>query len=91
MILNVIIKNNYRYINNAFQIRHRTNFMRDRMVEFFYLTYHEIYARKVAEFIENKNLSFKTYNYSIIEIDENFLKKGYDIHKDIIKEYINMF
>jgi hypothetical protein len=31
MILNVIIKNNYRYINekNDFQIHHRTNFMRD--------------------------------------------------------------
>lgn len=76
---------------NSRKIRSIKEFMHNRINELFYSTYQHIYARKVAEFIETKNLSFKTYNYSMKKIDKYLKKKGYDVHTDTIHEYIYAF
>ena len=70
------------YYNNIKYFKHQ------ELSELFHSSYISVYTRKVAEHIENNNLSLDYYNYDLIELDE---KIDINIHDLVIDYYKYVF
>ena len=70
------------YYNNLKYEKHRD------LTELFYSSYLRVYTRKVAEYIENHNLSIIYYDYDFFELEK---KINIDIHDLVINYYKYVF